>query len=33
VAAFLSGFALGVFALAVAFLYAVNVNQSKGGDA
>jgi hypothetical protein len=33
VAAFLSGFVLGAFALAVAFLYAVNVNQSKGGDA
>jgi hypothetical protein len=28
---FLSGMALGAFAMALAFLYAVNVNQSKGG--
>jgi hypothetical protein len=29
-AAFLSGMALGAFALAVVFLLAVNLNQSKG---
>jgi hypothetical protein len=30
---FLSGMALGAFALAVVFLLAVNLNQSRGGDA
>lgn len=33
VGVFLSGFALGAFALAVAFLFAVNLNQSKGDGA
>lgn len=32
-AVFLAGMALGAFALAVVLLLAVNLNQSRGGDA